>query len=169
MVHRIRWRSLLKNSDLQHALFLRTFDDRLGFAPPCKPDAKVQHVLDVGTGTGIWVMDYADDHPSAEVCSSIVPCWAPINDFRLLESTCLPFSPACMAAHSSFPRLANNISVPPNVRFIIDDIEEEWQYSSKFDYIHSRMMNSSVADWESYATKIFECGSSHVHPFTLQS
>ncbi|KAF5980734.1 mrna 3 end-processing yth1 [Fusarium coicis] len=111
--------------DLQHALFLRTFDDRLGFAPPCKPEAKVQHVLDVGTGTGIWVMDYADDHSSAEVIGVDLS----------------PIQP-------SF--------VPPNVRFIIDDIEEEWQYSSKFDYIHSRMMNSSVADWESYATKIFE-------------
>lgn len=75
---------------------------------------------------------------------------------RLSELTCLPFSPACMASYTSFPQPANNISVPPNVRFIIDDIEEEWQYSSKFDYIHSRMMNSSVADWESYAKKIFE-------------
>lgn len=65
---------LLKRSDLQHALFLRTFDDRLGFAPPCKPGAKVQHVLDVGTGTGIWVMDYADDHPGAEVGSLTIPC-----------------------------------------------------------------------------------------------
>ncbi|KAG6981906.1 putative methyltransferase tdiE [Fusarium oxysporum f. sp. conglutinans] len=65
-----------------------------------------------------------------------------IQVLRSLESISLPFNLAC--------------SVPPNVRFIIDDIEEEWQYSSKFDYIHSRMMNSSVADWESYATKIFE-------------
>jgi hypothetical protein len=76
--------------------------------------------------------------------------------FRLLESTFLPFSLACMDACASFPQPADNISVPPNVRFIIDDIEEEWQYSSRFDYIHSRMMNSSVADWESYAAKIYE-------------
>jgi methylase of polypeptide subunit release factors len=55
-------------TDLQHALFLRTFDDNLGFAPPNDPDAKVKHVLDVGTGTGIWAMDYADEHPAAEVC-----------------------------------------------------------------------------------------------------
>ncbi|KAM0260536.1 hypothetical protein ACHAPA_010221 [Fusarium lateritium] len=53
--------------DLQHALFLRTFDDNLGFAPPNDPGADVKHVLDVGTGTGIWAMDYADEHPGAEV------------------------------------------------------------------------------------------------------
>ncbi|KAM0193803.1 hypothetical protein ACHAPI_007455 [Fusarium lateritium] len=111
--------------DLQHALFLRTFDDNLGFAPPNDPGADVKHVLDVGTGTGIWAMDYADEHPGAEVIGVDLS----------------PIQP-------SF--------VPPNVRFIIDDIEEEWQYSSLFDYIHSRMMNSSVASWDSYATRIFD-------------
>lgn len=74
-----------------------------------------------------------------------------------------------MYVYAPFVDPANSISVPPNVRFIIDDIEEEWQYSSKFDYIHSRMMNSSVADWESYATKIFEYCFSHIHPFNRQS
>jgi ubiquinone/menaquinone biosynthesis C-methylase UbiE len=27
----------------------------------------VNHVLDLGTGTGIWAMDFADEHPEAEV------------------------------------------------------------------------------------------------------
>ncbi|KAH7374701.1 S-adenosyl-L-methionine-dependent methyltransferase [Plectosphaerella cucumerina] len=37
--------------------------------------------------------------------------------------------------------------VPPNVTFQIDDIEEEWTFSHNFDYIHSRFMNSSIANW----------------------
>ncbi|KAF9768534.1 hypothetical protein IL306_014162 [Fusarium sp. DS 682] len=53
--------------DLQHNLFILTFDDKLGPAPPNNPDAKVKHVLDVGTGTGIWAIDYADEHPKAQV------------------------------------------------------------------------------------------------------
>lgn len=110
--------------DLQHALFLRTFDDNLGFAPPNNPDAKVKHVLDVGTGTGIWALDFADEHPGADVIGVDLS----------------PIQP-------SF--------VPPNLRFIIDDMEEEWQYSNLFDYVHSRMMNSSVDNWENYATKIY--------------
>ncbi|KAM0325704.1 hypothetical protein ACHAQA_007004 [Verticillium albo-atrum] len=37
--------------------------------------------------------------------------------------------------------------VPPNVEFHVDDIEDTWTYSQPFDYIHSRMMTSSIADW----------------------
>ncbi|OHE95755.1 hypothetical protein CORC01_08896 [Colletotrichum orchidophilum] len=45
--------------------------------------------------------------------------------------------------------------VPPNVRFEIDDIEEEWTYSKPFDYIHSRFMNASIADWKKYVKKCY--------------
>jgi hypothetical protein len=47
--------------------------------------------------------------------------------------------------------------VPPNVQFLIDDIDEDWTYSKPFDYIHSRMMNFSVQDWPVYLQKIYEC------------
>ncbi|RKK75404.1 hypothetical protein BFJ71_g17124 [Fusarium oxysporum] len=53
--------------DLQHHLFLRTFDNNLGLAPPNLPGSNVERVLDVGTGTGIWAIEFADDHPEAEV------------------------------------------------------------------------------------------------------
>jgi SAM-dependent methyltransferase len=53
--------------DLQHNLFLLTLDDRLGLAPPNEPDSKAKHVLDIGTGTGIWAIDYADEHPETQV------------------------------------------------------------------------------------------------------
>jgi len=49
--------------------------------------------------------------------------------------------------------------VTPNVYFEIDDIEAEWNFQSKFDYIHSRMMNSSIRDWNSYLKNCFEYGS----------
>lgn len=53
--------------DLQHHLFLYTFENKLGLAPPNDANAKVKRVLDLGTGTGIWALDYADEHPEAEV------------------------------------------------------------------------------------------------------
>ena len=31
------------------------------------PLENTQRVLDIGTGTGIWAIDYATDHPEAEV------------------------------------------------------------------------------------------------------
>ncbi|KAF9767775.1 hypothetical protein IL306_015012 [Fusarium sp. DS 682] len=47
-------------------------------------------------------------------------------------------------------------SVPPNVSFEIDDIEDEWTYSKPFDYIHSRFMTSCIANWRKYLTQCFE-------------
>lgn len=51
--------------------------------------------------------------------------------------------------------LTNRI-VPPNVRFIIDDIHEDWDFAEPFDYVHSRMMNFSIPDWPAYVKKIYE-------------
>lgn len=50
----------------------------------------------------------------------------------------------------------NKPSTPPNVKFEIDDLEEPWNYSRPFDYIHSRMMNGSIADWSEYFKKCYE-------------
>ncbi|KAG7050626.1 TAM domain methyltransferase [Colletotrichum scovillei] len=47
-------------------------------------------------------------------------------------------------------------SVPPNVRFEIDDVEEEWTYSEPFHYIHSRFMNASIANWKEYLKKCYD-------------
>jgi trans-aconitate methyltransferase len=39
--------------------------------------------------------------------------------------------------------------VPPNCKFIIDDLESEWLYKSsqKFDFIHGRAACGSMEDW----------------------
>ncbi|KAH6874386.1 S-adenosyl-L-methionine-dependent methyltransferase [Thelonectria olida] len=111
--------------DLQNYIFLVTFENKLGLAPSNDADSKVKRVLDLGTGTGIWALDYADEHPEAEV-------------------TGIDLSPV----QPGF--------VPPNVQFIVDDIDEEWNYTRPFDYIHSRMMTMSVKDWKDYLKKIFD-------------
>lgn len=51
---------------------------------------------------------------------------------------------------------ADTPSQPPNVKFEIDDLEEPWTFSTPFDYIHSRMMNSSISDWKEYVQKCYE-------------
>ncbi|ORY19271.1 S-adenosyl-L-methionine-dependent methyltransferase [Clohesyomyces aquaticus] len=65
--------------DLQHMLFTQTVDGRLNTAPISSP----QQVLDIATGTGIWAMDFAEQHPNSNVLgtdlSPIQPSYVPIN------------------------------------------------------------------------------------------
>ena len=45
-------------TDLQHNLWLLTFKGELGLSPKLISGAK--RVLDAGTGTGIWAVEYAN-------------------------------------------------------------------------------------------------------------
>lgn len=49
--------------DLTHAEMMLLLDNHLYFAPLISP----QRVIDLGTGTGIWAIDFADVHPEAQV------------------------------------------------------------------------------------------------------
>ncbi|KAH8901132.1 TAM domain methyltransferase [Thozetella sp. PMI_491] len=66
--------------DTQHHHFRLTFFGRQYFSPGSET---AKRVLDVGTGTGIWAIDFADDHPGAEVIgvdlSPIQPSFVPPN------------------------------------------------------------------------------------------
>jgi methylase of polypeptide subunit release factors len=50
--------------DLHHEIVLQLLGGALHKAPISH---NPQHILDVGTGTGIWAIDMADKYPSAEV------------------------------------------------------------------------------------------------------
>lgn len=73
--------------DLQHNLFLLTLKGELGLSPKAKGGAN--RVLDIGTGTGIWAIEYADLHPESEVIgvdlSPIQPTLVPPNCFFELD------------------------------------------------------------------------------------
>jgi cyclopropane fatty-acyl-phospholipid synthase-like methyltransferase len=53
--------------DLQHQLWLMTLNNKLSLAPLKK---EPQQVLDLATGTGMWAMEYALEHPTAAVIGS---------------------------------------------------------------------------------------------------
>ncbi|KAL8734857.1 MAG: hypothetical protein Q9166_001209 [cf. Caloplaca sp. 2 TL-2023] len=46
--------------------------------------------------------------------------------------------------------------VPPNVRFEVDNVEEDWTYHQPFDYIHCRMMGNAIKDWPRLHRQCFE-------------
>ncbi|CAK7274960.1 hypothetical protein SEPCBS57363_006432 [Sporothrix epigloea] len=66
--------------DLQHHAHRLTFDGALCC---CPKSAGAKRVLDLGTGTGIWAIEYADEHPEADVIgvdlSPIQPAFVPPN------------------------------------------------------------------------------------------
>lgn len=74
----------LDRLDLQHQLFYITFDGKLHKAPleETLPNG-LNHALDIGTGTGIWAIDFADAHPEVKVIgtdlSPVQPVYVPPN------------------------------------------------------------------------------------------
>lgn len=56
--------------------------------------------------------------------------------------------------------------VPPNVRFEVDDVEDDWTYNQPFDFIHCRMMGNAIHDWPKLHRQCFEYVYSafHVYP-----
>lgn len=86
-------------------------------------------MLDIGTGTGIWAIDFATAFPSADV----------------LGIDLSPIQPTF---------------VPPNCHFEVDDAEDEWIFSQKFDYIHGRMLGSCFGSH----IKVFESAFNFLRP-----
>ncbi|KAI5821266.1 S-adenosyl-L-methionine-dependent methyltransferase [Pyronema omphalodes] len=67
--------------DLHHEIMLQLLDGELHLAP-LRDDVPMR-VLDIGTGTGIWAIDFADKYPNSQVLgtdlSPIQPIYVPPN------------------------------------------------------------------------------------------
>ncbi|KAK1460635.1 hypothetical protein CCUS01_08740 [Colletotrichum cuscutae] len=116
----------LERLDLTHSMWLLVTDNNLGVAPPCQPGAKVGRVLDVGTGSVIGSGN---------------------EEIRIYKST---------PSHPRKQKLTRSFSVPPNVRFEVDDAEDPWLYSRPFQYIHSRVITSGISSWAKYLKKCYD-------------
>ncbi|KAK1763691.1 S-adenosyl-L-methionine-dependent methyltransferase [Phialemonium atrogriseum] len=103
-----------ESMDIGHHLMTLTMDGKLYRAPLKK---NIKKALDIGTGTGIWAIDFADEYPDTEVIgtdvSPIQPGWVPPNLKFEIEDCTRPwtFRPDCM------------------------------------DYVHIRLLVGSVIDW----------------------
>ncbi|KAJ9131284.1 Methyltransferase [Pleurostoma richardsiae] len=113
----------IESLDVAHQWLTMMLGDKL-FLAPIGEDP--QHILDVGTGTGIWAIDMADKFPSAEVIGTDIsptqPSWVPPNlsfqiDDAQLEWTFKP------------------------------------EY---FDFIHVRYMQGAIDNWPKFYNQIYK-------------
>jgi len=58
--------------------------------------------------------------------------------------------------NTSTPSLLTLLSVPPNVHFFIDDLEDEWAFNTNFDFIFTRFMTGSIKDFPRYFKQCYE-------------
>lgn len=95
-----------ERNNLQHEISVEVHDGKLHLCPVANP----RRVLDIGTGTGIWAVEFAKRNPDSEVIG-------------------VDLNPVPQPAF-----------VVPNCRFHIADADEEWKFTRPFDFIHVRSL-----------------------------
>ncbi|KAF7528722.1 hypothetical protein PCG10_010258 [Penicillium crustosum] len=110
--------------DLLHHVRNLVLNGRLFRAPL---DEHIQRALDIGTGTGIWAIDFADSFPGAEVTgtdlSPIQPSWVPPNLRFVVDDA---------------------------------ESQWLYSPSRPFDFIHARDLGGAIADWPRLMRQSYE-------------
>ncbi|KAK2598741.1 hypothetical protein N8I77_012130 [Diaporthe amygdali] len=108
--------------DLQHKAFTIYLGGALYRAPIGRPD----YVLDIATGTGIWAIKFAQEHPQATVIGT---------DLSMIQPTDV---------------------VPNVQFFKEDSEHSDWIHPHPFDYVHLRLAVSCFDDHRTVIRKSFD-------------
>ncbi|CCC14944.1 unnamed protein product [Sordaria macrospora k-hell] len=111
--------------DIMHATLVMLFDGKLYTSP--LNEKEIKNAIDIGTGTGVWAIDFADDHPNCNVVgtdiSPIQPTWLPPN--------------ACFE--------------------INDATKQWTYQENYFDFIHLRWLTGVIQDWNALYKEAYRC------------
>ncbi|CCE35189.1 uncharacterized protein CPUR_02120 [Claviceps purpurea 20.1] len=115
----------IESEELGHHMMTMLFDDQL-FLAPLEKD-KINRVLDVGTGSGIWAIEFADRFPNASVIGTDLspsqPQWVPPNvRFEIDDAT----------------------------------LDWTWN-DNHFDFIHARYLFGGIQDWAGFFKEAYRC------------
>ncbi|KAF4967018.1 hypothetical protein FSARC_5390 [Fusarium sarcochroum] len=112
------------NAQYCHHVLTLVLDGALYLAPISKD---IKNAVDIGTGTGIWAIDFADNFPNTQVIgtdvSPIQPGWVPPN---------LKFE-------------------------IDDCTQEWTFEPNSLDYVHLRWLVGSIVDWDKLFAEAYRC------------
>ncbi|KAF5712163.1 TAM domain-containing protein [Fusarium mundagurra] len=115
----------VESMDLTHHYLTLLLDGEL-FLAPVKIDS-TQRVLDVGTGSGIWAIEFADRYPNTEVVGTdLSPCqpqWVPPNLRFEIDDATQPWT---------------------------------WK-EDYFSFIHIRYLFGAVKDWHGLFREAYRC------------
>ncbi|KAG6080760.1 hypothetical protein E4U16_008152 [Claviceps sp. LM84 group G4] len=115
----------LESDKLCHHYLTILLDDKLFLAP--LEQEKIHRVLDVGTGSGIWAIEFGDQFPNASVIGTdLSPCqpqWVPPNvRFEVDDAS----------------------------------LEWTWD-ENNFDFIHIRYILGGIQDWKALLKEAYRC------------
>ncbi|KUJ13013.1 S-adenosyl-L-methionine-dependent methyltransferase [Mollisia scopiformis] len=112
-----------ENLDISHHKYLLLLEGNLTAAPIEKD---IERVLDIGTGTGIWAIDFADEHPNTTVIGT---------DLSPIQPDVVP------------PNLRFEIDdVRDRWTYPVD----------YFDFIHMRALFGSIDDWDAVYGQVYK-------------
>lgn len=110
--------------DVHYALVRKIMDGKLNWAPLTDD---IKRAIDLGTGTGLWAINFADQYEQAHVIgndlSPIQPGWVPTNVKFIVDDIEAPW-----------------------------EYEDD-----PFDYIHACLLIGSIKDWPKLMSQAFTC------------
>lgn len=137
--------------DLVHHIYRLMLGGKLHKAPIADD---IHRVLDMGTGTGIWAMDFAEyvSLETVDICPNTFqrtpsrrgsghrPESHPAQVVSKEQGT------GAQEHRSRNTAFTNGGRTPPNCVFEVDDYESEWTYRRPFDFIIGRELEGCIGD-----------------------